>query len=112
MTPQTETPTPEPETEEAQDAKGGCLQQACSGEVVHGFMLPPGQDASGCVWWPEFVEYFERVEGFTPHPRDTHHKRLFEYFVEGAFRQHEQSQNDALCHPADGDGGAQKGLSK
>lgn len=78
------------------ESKAVDQQQACSGEVVHGFALPPGQDASGCVWWPEFVEYFERVEGFTPHPRDTHHKRLFEYFVEGAFRQHQQSQNDKL----------------
>jgi hypothetical protein len=77
------------------------LDAACSGEVVHGFTLPPRQDASGCDWWPEFVAYFERVEGFTPHPRDAQHKRLFEYFVEGAFRQHEQSQNtEGLASPA------------
>jgi len=93
MTPQTDTLQPKPETEEVQAAQGGCLQQACSGEVVHGFTLPPGQDASVCVGWHEFVEYFERVEGFTPHPRDTHHKRLFEYFVEGAFQQAWKSQN-------------------
>lgn len=74
----------------------------CSGEVVRGFTLLPGQDASTCDWWPEFSEYFEQVEGFKPHPRDTHHKRLFEYFVEGAFRQPQQSQNQRILPDVDG----------
>jgi len=58
-----------------------------AGEVVHGFTLPPGQDASSLEWWPEFSAYFARVEGFAPNHRDSTHKRLFEYFVEGAYCQ-------------------------
>ena len=83
--------------EDGQEIGAGCPASDCSGEVVHGFTLEPGQDASGLRWWTEFVEYFERVEGFTPHPRDTHHKRLFEYFVQGAFCQWE-SQNAEPIH--------------
>jgi len=67
---------------------------ACSAEVVHGYMLPPGQDASAMPWWAEFAEFFERKEGFRPHPRDSGHKRLFEYYVEGAWHENQMGQND------------------
>jgi len=66
---------------------------ACSAEVAHGFMLPPGQDASSMPLWAEFSEYFERKEGFRPHPKDSGHKRLFEYYVEGAWRENQMGQN-------------------
>lgn len=74
-------------------AQGLFAASAGSGDVVHGFTLGLLQDASSLRWWPEFVEFFERVEGAAPHPRDSDHKRLFEYFVQGAFRQWE-NQND------------------
>jgi len=62
-------------------------QASGSGDVVHGFQLPDGKDAASLDWWPEFAAYFEEQEGFQPHPRDSHAKRLFEYFVEGAYQQ-------------------------
>lgn len=42
------------------------------------------QDAAD---WAVFAERFEKQEGFAPHPRDSRHKRLFDYFQAGAAAQ-------------------------
>lgn len=34
--------------------------------------------------WERFSACFEKLEGFKPHPNDSHAKQLFRYFTAGA----------------------------
>lgn len=56
-------------------------------QSVHGFALPEGNDAADLVLWPEFAIYFEKHTGLKPDSKDLDAVMLFEFYVEGAYRE-------------------------
>lgn len=69
--------------------------------TIHGFSLPEGTTADTLEHWPQFAEYFERKEGFYPSPTDSRTIMLFEYYVEGAFRELLESQGQVTAMRAE-----------